>query len=231
MKIVVIEDNADLNELLVEELEAGGYHATGYLSVESYEISNMQAEIYMLDINLPGETGLSFAARLRADRPNVGIVAITVRTGTDIRTQSYDSGVDIYLQKPCDSREIIAAIKSMVRRLGRPEVPARGLTLHPAELLVAGPDGKAQITPSEVAMLRVMATAPDRLLPYAEVQALLGARNTPTLATMEVRITRLRKKITAALRGERAIVSIRNVGYRLLVPMRLEESSNAVDTA
>ena len=107
VKIIVIEDNADLNELLVEELVAEGFEATGHLSVEACTEAASQADLYLLDMNLPGESGLSFAARLRASRPEVGIVVLTVRTGSEIRTNSYDSGADIYLQKPCESAEII----------------------------------------------------------------------------------------------------------------------------
>lgn len=220
VKIIVIEDNPDLNELLVEELVAEGFEATGHLSVEACTQSASHADLYLLDMNLPGESGLSFAARLRASRPEVGIVVLTVRTGSEIRTNSYDSGADIYLQKPCESAEIIAAIKSVARRLVRP-VAMPTLSLHPTRLMVTGPDGEAQITVSEMALLCAMAASADRQLSYAEVQALLGARSAPSLATLEVRITRLRKKIAAALQGEKTIVSIRNVGYRVLVPVTL----------
>lgn len=220
VKIIVIEDNADLNELLVEELVAEGFEATGHLSVEACTEAASQADLYLLDMNLPGESGLSFAARLRASRPEVGILVLTVRTGSEIRTNSYDSGADIYLQKPCESAEIIAAIKSVARRLVLPAT-APALSLHPTRLMVAGPDGEAQVTVSEMALLSAMAASTDRQLSYAEVQALLGARNAPSLATLEVRITRLRKKLAAALQGEKTIVSIRNVGYRVLVPVAL----------
>lgn len=227
VKIIVIEDNADLNDLLVEELVAEGFEATGHLSVEACTQAASHADLYLLDMNLPGESGLSFAARLRASRPEVGIVVLTVRTGSEIRTNSYDSGADIYLQKPCESAEIIAAIKSVARRLVRP-VAQPALGLHPTRLMVSGPDGEAQVTVSEMALLCAMAAAADHQLSYAEVQALLGARNAPSLATLEVRITRLRKKIAAALQGEKTIISIRNVGYRVVVPVTVAASTAAL---
>lgn len=221
MKFIVIEDNPDLNELLVEDLQSEGYDATGFLSVETYEAAGMVGAVYLLDLNLPGESGMSFAARLRARSPEAGIIVLTVRSGTEVRTQGYDTGVDIYLQKPCDRREILAAIKSMMRRISAPVPPPRGLTIYPARLLLAGPSGEVSITSSEATLFEALATAPEYILPYEQVMAILGARNAPSLATLEVRITRLRKKIANVLEDERAIASVRNVGYRLLVPVAI----------
>ena len=89
-------------------------------------------DVVVLDLNLPGESGMSFAARLRARSPEAGIIVLTVRSGTEVRTQGYDTGVDIYLQKPCDRREILAAIKSMMRRISAPVPPPRGMMVRPA---------------------------------------------------------------------------------------------------
>ena len=221
MKFIVIEDNPDLNELLVEELQSEGYDATGFLSVEAYEAAGQVGAVYLLDLNLPGETGLSFAARLRVKQPEAGIVVLSVRSGSEVRTESYDTGVDIYLQKPCDSREILSAIKSMVRRIARPVAVPRGLTIYPARLLLIGPEGEVALTAQEAALLHALATAPENLLPYAAVLAVLGAHNAPSLATVEVRITRLRKKIATVLAPERSIASVRNVGYRMVAPLAI----------
>lgn len=221
MKIIVIEDNANPDNLLVEQLEASGYVATGFPSVEAYEREDLLGDIYLFDLNLPGEDSLSFAARLRATAPHVGVVVLSVCAGSAARAQSYDAGADIFLDKPCDSREIIAAIKSIARRI-LPTMPVqRSLTLFPERFLLKGPDGETQVTASEVALLQALATSPDRLLSYEEIMSLLGARKAPLLATLEVRITRLRKKIAATMVQERTIVSVRKVGYRLTMPLKV----------
>lgn len=89
--ICVIEDNADLNALLVQTLQASDYRAYGAPSVEMFErlLLERQPDIFVLDLNLPGEDGTSFARRVRAKRPEAGIIMLTARNDMDERRKGY----------------------------------------------------------------------------------------------------------------------------------------------
>ena len=148
LSLIVVEDNELLREEMVSFLSRPGWQAHGVDCGEelNHWLQQHTPHIAVLDVNLPGESGLSYAARLRAGRPDIGIVVLTVRTGSEIRTRSYDSGADLYLQKPCESAEIIAALRSMSRRIARPAAkPA--LCLYPSRLQVTGPAGDVAVLP------------------------------------------------------------------------------------
>ena len=222
--VIVIEDHPDLNELLVEELADHGHRTLGFTSAEAYERSGQKGDLFLLDLNLPGEDGLSFAARLRANRPEAGIVVLSVRSGSEIRAESYETGIDLYLTKPCAPREIVAAVRAMARRLSPPVAAQasrmrQGLTLDRASLKLFGPEGETAISGDEAAFLSAIAGTPERRMDYGEILDIMGIGGDTSLATLEVRITRLRKKIAAVLPGEASIRSLRKRGYQLVLPL------------
>lgn len=222
--VIVIEDHPDLNELLVEELADHGHRTLGFTSVEAYEASGERGDLFLLDLNLPAEDGLSFAARLRASRPEVGIMVLSVRSGSAIRAESYETGIDLYLTKPCAPREIVAAVRAMARRLAAPApAPAPrtrpGLALDRAALKLFGPEGETAISGDEAAFLSAIAASPERRMDYGEILSIMCIGGESSLATLEVRMTRLRKKIAAVLPGEASIRSLRKRGYQLVLPL------------
>ncbi len=247
--IAVIEDNTDLNGIIVNAIRSAGYAAIGHASVECFEQGGVPLadpgteppHIFLLDLNLPGEDGLSFARRLRKSRPGVGIVMLTARNEMDQRRDGYDSGADIYLTKPSSVDEILGALGALTRRIGattpRDEQgggpmgrfaaaadPAETvLLLSPRKLELSGPNGSVAISATEAALLAHCAANPDGRISIESFADLMPEAGAISKVAIELKIVRLRKKLVAAGFDGRNIGSVRNYGYQLLVPIRVAQ--------
>lgn len=224
--VTVIEDNADLNGILVNALKGAGFSATGYTSVEGYEAAKAPTpQIFLLDLNLPGEDGLSFARRIRATRPETGIVMLTARDEMDQRRHGYDSGADIYLTKPSSVDEILGAMTALNRRLpqGTQAAPAapQSLTLNRRKLEITGPAGPVSIGVDEAEFLYHCATGPEGRVSLDQIRAYLREGETSSKVALELKVVRIRKRLANAGIEGRSIASVRNFGYQLLVPIHL----------
>ena len=117
--IAVVEDNQEFRESEVEILTQIGHTVYGFESVEDYldECGSFIADLLIVDLNLPGESGLNLVARLRETSRNIGIIIVSARSTTYQREEGYDYGADIYLVKPLSLHELCAAVASLGRRL------------------------------------------------------------------------------------------------------------------
>lgn len=226
-RIAVIEDNTDLNGILVNALRSAGYETTGHASVEEFEESRQTPQIFLLDLNLPGEDGLSFARRLKRERPEAGIVMLTAREQMEQRKHGYDSGADIYLTKPGSIDEILGAIGALARRIqasGTASDPAQEvMVLSPRRLELSGPAGSVSVSASEAAVLAHCAADPEGRISIESFNDILPEGGDPlSKVAIELKIVRLRKKLAIVGFDGRSISSVRNFGYQVLVPIRLQ---------
>ncbi len=223
MNVIVIEDNQDLNDMLVEDLRAAGHEAAGFNSVESFEASGLSADILLLDVNLPGKTGLEFAQEMRAVDKRIGLVVLSARTGADNRITGYQAGVDVYLQKPVGSQEMLAAIDRVAERVrlqgGRHAAKPPQFSLAVDCLTFSGPLGSVVLSQREVNVLAALANAPGDHVSYDTCKALYSPGEDVRDATLEVAIGRLRKKIATASGVRKSIVAVRGEGYRLIIDL------------
>lgn len=228
--IAVIEDNADLNGILVGALQSAGFRAEGYYSVEAFEQAGSLPAIFLLDLNLPGEDGISFARRLRHSRPAAGIIMLTARNEMEQRKSGYDSGADIYLTKPSSIDEILGALQALARRLfaqGLPDsAPVRepALRLSPRRLELGGPAGSVSISAGDAALLGHFAADPERRISIEDFNDVLPDGGTLSKVAIELKVVRLRKKLAAVGFDGRSISSVRNYGYQLLVPIEVVQT-------
>lgn len=141
MNILVVEDNDSLRQATVAMLIRHGHWTTGLVCAEDLDDLrlNPQPDLFIIDLNLPGEDGLSLSRRLRAAQPLVGIIMVTARSLLGDKLAGYESGADLYLAKPVDPAELLAAVESLGRRLHRtagaphrPTRPARCTWTRPA---------------------------------------------------------------------------------------------------
>jgi DNA-binding response OmpR family regulator len=228
LNAAVIEDNVDLKDMLVEDLRAADYLTEGFTSVEAFEESGAAPDIVLLDVNLPGRSGLDFARDLRARDRRVGIIILSVRSGTENRTMGYENGVDIYLQKPCGSVEIRAAVNRVAERVrghSDPSLASEGAgegepcRLFPDRLLLICGEMRVDLLPREARLLAALVDAEERQLPHEAVKALISDEGEMSQAAMEVAIGRLRRKLERAGDCGRTIVAVRGWGYRLVCDM------------
>jgi len=122
LEIVLVEDHDHLRRVTAEVLRERGHQVVALASAEEVDdsITLFKPDLYILDLNLPGEDGLSLSRRIRATQPRVGIIMTTVRREIQHRLGGYESGADLYLPKPIDVDELSMAVGSLGRRVRDP---------------------------------------------------------------------------------------------------------------
>lgn len=229
MRIAVIEDNDDLRESLVEALGARGYACVGLSCAEDLVDLPVAGafELVILDLNLPGEDGLSLAARLKRVQPALRVIMMTTRSSIGDRVRGYETGADLYLPKPVAEDELFAAVRALERQIRSGSLygidgETRGLQLLPESLAVRGPKGVASLSSIEVALLLALARSPTRRLEHWQLIEAMGLEvDDPAKANLAVRMSRLRGKIAQAGCPEGALKSLRAEGYQLCVPLEI----------
>ena len=222
LNIVIVEDNEDLRTLTCQVLARDGHRVTGLTCAEELEDSagGKTADIFLIDINLPGEDGLSLSKRIRKAHPQVGIVMITARTDVDDKVIGYESGADFYLPKPIAFEELTAIIRSYARKL-HSAIPETGK--HEQQLVldmldVTGVAGTTRLTANEAMLLKAFSRAPSGRLETWQIAEMLNVELDDTMRnSIKVRIARLRKKLVDVGAEGLVIEAIRSIGYQLLV--------------
>ncbi len=152
IKLLVVEDHLALLDVTVEILAAQGHEVIGISSAESlHELpAHFVADIALLDLNLPGEVGLSLARRLRQLQPRIGIIMLTARNGLQEKLASYKHGADVYLTKPIESQELCATVQAMAQRLRRSVAPAPHVFIFDSKnRRLKPPQGELLLRPAE----------------------------------------------------------------------------------
>jgi DNA-binding response OmpR family regulator len=223
LKIAVIEDHADLRQLFVGCLRGAGHDVAGFGNAEEFDehLGSAGTDLLILDLNLPGESGYSIAARQRQARPDVHILMLTARAAIEDRIRGYASGADLYLVKPVAPAELLAVVGSVARRVADARARGMRLTLAQGSLTLRGPAGETGLAPAEALLLKALSEAPERTLDYWRLQELLHLEpDEKGKAALEVRISRLKKKLHDVGADEPAIKSLWKEGYRLCAPVR-----------
>jgi DNA-binding response OmpR family regulator len=222
--IMVVEDYDALRETICRVLAEEGHEVVGVVMAEDVDDTpvGFVPDLYIVDLNLPGEDGISLATRIRRSEPSVGIVIVSARASVTDRIDGYVSGANIYLTKPVSLDELRAVVAGFVQRLVEVEQGKdSSFVLHPLRMQVSGPKFSARVTQAEQVLLAAFARAAQQSLEHWQVAAHLGQGEDLTKENLEVRLGRLRKKLIACGAPAPVIQSIRGVGYRLCVPVRV----------
>ena len=217
LNIMIVEDNDLLRKELIGLFQDYGHHCTGVFCAEDVELlPNLKAiDIFIIDINLPGENGISFAERLRKVHQSAGVVIISGRTGVADRVVGYQAGADIYLPKPVDPDELLSAVAALGRRLIVSAKPERS-RLDRTRFQLTGPLAIINLTVQETDLLVGFLIARERTLERWQVAEKFGLSGDDIKrASMEVRLSKLRKKMQLAGLDSPIIRSLRNTGYML----------------
>lgn len=224
LRIVVIEDYDALREAICDALTQDGHEVVGVSMAEEVDDEQVGfvSDLYIIDINLPGEDGISLAQRIRRSQPDVSIVIVSARSSVADRVGGYKSGANVYLTKPLSFDELRAVVDSIVQRLVLAEV-SRGssVTLSTMKMLVTGPTGSARLSQPEISLIAALSRAPQRTLEHWQVATHLGNGEDITKENLEVKLGRLRKKLVTCGADAPVIQSLRGVGYRLIYPIEI----------
>jgi two-component system, OmpR family, phosphate regulon response regulator OmpR len=234
-QVLVVDDDPDIRELITDYLSTHGYRVTGVDCADALRaaLASQVPDVVLLDIGLPGEDGLSLARYLR-EHHDLAVIMVSGAGESVDRIIGLEVGADDYLTKPFDPRELLARIKSVLRRYQRhpaadtSAAPSAGtsrrmaighcvLDLDSRELL--GAQGEPiPLTAAEFDLLQVFAERPNRTLSRDQLLGLTQNREwDPYDRSIDIRIARLRKKIEANPDKPRTIKTVRGVGY-LFVP-------------
>ena len=227
LNVVVVEDHHLLRDSVVEMLAAAGHQVQGVESAEALvdEVVLSRIDVAVVDINLPGESGLQLIRRLRAAQPNLGIIAMTALSAIHSRVAGYESGADMYLVKPVDPRELAAAVSRCGQRSIQPAPDARvaaTLQMDARRRSLIGPAGEQRLSADEAVLLAAFLRSPGQRLENWQLLELLGIDATAKdKARIEVRVSRLRRKLLQAGGSADCLQSVRGAGYQLCASLRV----------
>ena len=224
--LLIVDDDRRIRVLLQRYLADQGYRVTLAGSAEEALacLKNFSFDLIVLDVMMPGQNGFDFAARLRADSSDlaqVPILMLTARTETDDRILGFENGVDDFLGKPFEPRELSLRIASILRR-AQPHPAATQVThvrfgvftfdLGRGELR-RGED-LVRLTEREREMLRLLAENAGETVTR---EALGGSGGAGNERTVDVQVNRLRRKIDCDPANPLHLQTVRGSGYRLLL--------------
>jgi two-component system phosphate regulon response regulator OmpR len=224
--ILVVDDDVRIRQMLARYFEDEGYRVTAVADGAAMraQIHVTAFNIILLDLVLPGESGLELAREIRA-RSDVPIMMLTGKDDVLDRIVGLELGADDYMAKPFHLREVLARVRTIMRRrnqapAGRaPEAEDRigfegwMLDLGRRELMAPG-NVATELTTGEFDMLAVFLRHPGRVLSRETLMDLTRGRNLEAFdRTIDAQIARLRKKIEDDVTNPQLIKSVRGIGY------------------
>jgi two-component system OmpR family response regulator len=226
--ILVVDDDAEIRALLREYLQKQGYRVTALADGKALRsaVETSRPDVIVLDLMMPGEDGLSLCRGLRANS-DVPIIMLTARGEETDRIVGLEMGADDYLAKPFNPRELLARIKSVLRRarsvpdnLKRPDAGSyrfAGWTLDVATRNLAAPDRVVvPLSGTEYRLLRIFLDHPNRVLTRDQLIDLMLSRDAaPFDRAIDVQVSRLRHRLRDDAKEPAIIKTVRGQGYVL----------------
>jgi two-component system phosphate regulon response regulator OmpR len=219
--VLVVDDDRRLRDLLRRFLTDNGFRVT--VAADAREaratIGNLAFDAIVLDVMMPGESGLHLAGDLRK-RFETPILMLTAMGESEDRISGFEHGADDYLVKPFEPRELVWRIKALLRRAARPAAPAVDelklgafrFRLDRLELFKG--EDRVRLTETEARLLGALAKKAGAALSREELAAETGADGGER--AIDVQVTRLRRKLEDDPRGPRYLQTARGKGYLLL---------------
>lgn len=219
--LLLVEDNQLLRDALTVKLSTLAYQVDAYESAEDVLDACLEGNapnwsLALLDVNLPGESGIDLARRLRAIYPKLGIVMLTVNQQLLDKVNAYDAGADIYLCKPIDAEELHLVLSALYRRLQSVYQQQVMFQLHvDSRLLFSAQQQTVRLTLNELNVLQALLLAPDQFIETWQLRLLVSKDGDEHAAAFDVFMSRLRKKLTDISGNEQALLTHRTKGYQL----------------
>ena len=222
LRIVVVDDDPVLRAILRGYLEDAGYRVTEAADGESLldALPRLDPALMLLDVKLPGADGFELLRSIRT-RSDLPVIMVTSCSEARERVEGLELGADDYVTKPFNARELVARVRSVLRRAAErvvTEVSAvgGGWSFDRESRRLVGAEGRqVSLTPAEAAIMAAFCDAPGRSISRDALAARMGRRlRDPGDRSIDVLVSRIRRKLAAEGDGE-LIRSIRNVGYML----------------
>jgi DNA-binding response OmpR family regulator len=223
VKILVVDDDAELRGLLAFSLEQAGLQVAtaGDAEAALARWQTAEPDLMVLDVNLPRASGLEVLQQVRAASPDLPIIMLTVRDAEDDVVRAFDLGADDYVTKPFSPRQLVARVKAALRRSGAAEADRTELTAGPVQLDLLRheirPPGRDPIhlTQLETRLLKVLMSAPgEPFTAQALIEQVWGYEGgLADLSLLKSLVRRVRLKVEPEPRRPRYVKTLPGVGY------------------
>ena len=221
-RILVVEDEAPIREMVCFVLEQNGYQAVEAEDFDSAigQLVEPYPELILLDWMLPGGSGIQFIKHLKREAltREIPVMMLTARGEEEDRVRGLEVGADDYITKPFSPKELVARIKAVMRRISpmavEEVIDMQGLTLDPSSHRVMANEQALDMGPNEFKLLHFVMTHSERV--YSREQLLNNVWGTNVYVedrTVDVHIRRLRKALETS-GHDRMIQTVRGTGYR-----------------
>ena len=225
--ILVVDDDERLRRTVSKYLRTEGFqvHESGNGEEMRRCLASEKIDLIILDLMLPDESGLNLARELRA-RSDVAIIMLTGKVETVDRIVGLEIGADDYVTKPFDHRELLARVRTVLRRMPKTQKQANtvpvssvrfeGWVLDLVTQELSSPTGRVvHLTSHQYQLLASLVTHADRPLSRSEISKLLAGRDwSPLNRSVDVLVAKLRKKIETDPKAPKLIKTVRGVGYK-----------------
>ncbi len=222
--LLLIDDDQRIRDLLSQYLKENGYKITTADSAANarHKLNSISFDLLVLDVMMPGESGISFAKSLRKTSL-VPILMLTAKSETIDKINGLETGVDDYLVKPFEPRELVLRIQAILKRNNllsgeKPKEVCFGpFTFNFAKNVLLRENEVVKLTEREKQTLAVLANRPSQTILRSEFETLFNGINERTI---DVQINRIRRKIESDPSNPIYLQAVRGLGYRLYCDMR-----------
>jgi len=218
-KIYIVEDDADIREIVLYALRSAGFEAQGFEKSTDFwpALAKALPDLFLLDIMLPGEDGLSILKKLRgnARTKNLPVIMLTAKGSEFDKVKGLDLGADDYIAKPFGVMELISRVNALLRRTGHQAetLVYQNITLDSARRTVLVDSESVNLTYKEYELLHYLLLNAGLVMSREKIlEAVWGFDFEGESRTLDMHIRTLRQKLGPA--GEH-IKTVRNVGYKL----------------
>lgn len=222
MKILIVEDNEKLAQMLKKGFESKGYAADfvtdGETGQSRIELCYADYDIAIMDLMMPKKNGMEVCEYIREKKIDIPILILTARDSTDDKISALDCGADDYMVKPFSFKELLARVRAIMRR-PKGSLPAElkinGITLNPTTRKVTCGEKEIKLTLKEFGLLEYLMRHPNQVLNREQILDNLWDFGFDSFSNVvDVHIKNLRKKLENGNNGK-FLETIRGVGYKI----------------
>lgn len=195
--ILIVEDDADIREILSFNVENAGYAVLGAVSAEAAETLVEDVSLILLDVMLPGMSGYQFAKKLRSEGNDIPVIFLTARSAENDLLTGFSAGADDYISKPFSINEVLARIKAVLGRSVKSDIVTAGGIVVNRLLKTASANGQAlDLSRKEFEILELLVSNKGQCFSRADIISRLW-KDAPYVLerTVDVHIARLRSKL------------------------------------
>lgn len=223
-RILVVDDESQIRRVMRTTLISNGYEVLEAVNGEGALklVGSSECDLVLLDVNMPGKSGLETCREIRAMGSNPAIIMVTVRDSEADKVDALDAGADGYITKPFGLNELLARVRAVLRRtVDSPPFPATHMRLGAVEIDFEGRyvlvgDERVRLTPKELDLLSYLATHSNRTITHRELlQGVWGPEHGHDPQYLHVFMNRLRNKIERSPKQPKFLITEPWVGYRL----------------